>query len=55
MFNKKFVDKYPNVRKPLVCNGLKAITPYKKDDKLTMLDNNREEFEENDEENQTTN
>lgn len=55
MFNKKFVDKYPNVRKPLVCNGLKAITPYKKDDKLTMLDNNREEFEEEDEENQPTN
>jgi hypothetical protein len=29
MFNKKFNDKYPDVRKPLVCNGLKAITPYK--------------------------
>jgi len=29
MFNKKFEDKYPNVRRPLVCNGLKAITPYK--------------------------
>jgi hypothetical protein len=29
MFNKKFEHKYPNVRRPLVCNGLKAITPYK--------------------------
>jgi hypothetical protein len=29
MFNKKFNDKYPNVRKPIVCNGLKEIKPYK--------------------------
>jgi len=29
MFNKKFNDKYPNVRKPIICNGLKAITPFK--------------------------
>ena len=29
MFNKKFENKYPNVRKPIICNGLKAITPYK--------------------------
>ena len=29
MFNKKFHDKYPNVRKPLICNGLKAIKPFK--------------------------
>lgn len=29
MFNKKFQDKYPNVRKPIICNGLKAITPFK--------------------------
>jgi len=29
MFNNKFKDKYPNVRKPIICNGLKAITPYK--------------------------
>jgi len=28
MFNKKFADKYPDVRKPIVCNGLKSITPY---------------------------
>lgn len=31
MFNKKFNDKYPNVRKPIICNGLKAITPYKEE------------------------
>lgn len=29
MFNKKFEDKYPKVRKPIICNGLKAIIPYK--------------------------
>ena len=27
-FNKKFKDKYPEVRRPLVCNGLKAIKPF---------------------------
>tara|TARA_R100001440_G_scaffold72941_1_gene97122 strand:+ start:123 stop:842 length:720 start_codon:yes stop_codon:yes gene_type:complete len=29
MFNKKFNDDYPNVRKPIICNGLKEIKPYK--------------------------
>ena len=29
MFNTKFNDKYPNVRKPIICNGLKEIKPYK--------------------------
>ena len=28
MFNKKFDGKYPNVRRPLICNGLKEITPF---------------------------
>ena len=28
-FNKKFNDKYPDVRKPVICNGLKSIEPYK--------------------------
>ena len=28
-FNKKFDGKYPAVRRPLICNGLKAITPYR--------------------------
>lgn len=31
LFNKKFNDKYPEVRKPIVCNGLKEIKPYKPD------------------------
>ena len=31
MFNKKFENKYPNVRKPIICNGLKEIKPYKQD------------------------
>ena len=29
LFNKKFKDDYPNVRKPIICNGLKSIKPYK--------------------------
>ena len=28
MFNKKFDGKYDNVRKPIICNGLKEIKPY---------------------------
>ena len=31
-FNKKFEDDYPDVRKPVICNGLKEIKPYKEDD-----------------------
>jgi hypothetical protein len=27
-FNKKFNDDYPDVRKPVICNGLKSIIPY---------------------------
>ena len=30
-FNKKFNDKYPDVRKPIIVNGLKAIVPFKQD------------------------
>jgi len=30
MFNKKFENIYPNVRKPIICNGLKEIKTYKK-------------------------
>ena len=29
MFNKKFNDKYPDVRKPIICNGLKEIKPFR--------------------------
>jgi len=28
MFNKKFKDDYPNVRKPVICNGLREIKPF---------------------------
>lgn len=31
-FNKKFNNKYPSVRKPVICNGLKEIKPYKVDE-----------------------
>ena len=30
MFNKKFEGKYPNIRKPIITNGLREIKPYKK-------------------------
>ena len=30
-FNKKFNGKYKEVRRPIICNGLKAIKPYKID------------------------
>ena len=30
-FNNKFEDEYPNVRKPIVCNGLREIHPFKKE------------------------
>tara|TARA_R110000824_G_scaffold129695_7_gene291281 strand:- start:367 stop:1101 length:735 start_codon:yes stop_codon:yes gene_type:complete len=29
MFNKKFKDEYKNVRRPIICNGLKEIKPFK--------------------------
>jgi len=29
LFNKKFKDEYPDVRKPIIVNGLKSIEPYK--------------------------
>ena len=32
IFNKKFNSKYPNVNRPLVCNGLKEVVIYKSDD-----------------------
>jgi hypothetical protein len=43
MFNKKFDEKYPNVRKPIICNGLKEIKPYRIQEK----EQNEEEEEEN--------
>tara|TARA_R110000782_G_scaffold257889_1_gene347384 strand:+ start:43 stop:723 length:681 start_codon:yes stop_codon:yes gene_type:complete len=45
MFNKKFNDKYPDVRKPIICNGLKAIKPYSTPSGETMLSKIPEEPE----------
>jgi len=45
MFNKKFENKYPNIRKPIIVNGLREIKPYKSElvqDKYKIMDNNRE-------------
>jgi len=43
MFNKKFEGKYPNIRKPVIVNGLREIKPYKKEvDKYEIMDNNHE-------------
>ena len=32
IFNRKFNHKYPKVRKPIICNGLKEVVVYKSDD-----------------------
>ena len=32
LFNKKFNDDYPNVRKPVICNGLREIKPFYADE-----------------------
>ena len=51
MFNKKFEDKYPNIRKPIICNGLKAIVPYREPiikENETQEDSNVDSEEEED-------
>lgn len=40
-FNKKFNTDYPNVRKPLICNGLKEIAVYKSDDENNLDQENK--------------
>ena len=45
LFNKKFENKYPNIRKPIIVNGLREIKPYNSglvEDKYEIMDNNRE-------------
>ena len=46
-FNKKFEGKYSEVRRPLVCNGLKAIKPFEEDniipEKVEEVDEEEEE------------
>jgi len=36
IFNKKFENKYPTIRKPVIVNGLREIKAYKKDIKINM-------------------
>ncbi len=43
-FNNKFNTDYPNVRKPLICNGLKEITVYKSDDENNLDQENNIEI-----------
>lgn len=47
LFNKKFENKYPNVRKPLICNGLKEIKPFKEETHHPERVGTYEEDEEN--------
>jgi hypothetical protein len=35
LFNKKFEDKYPLVTKPLICNGLQAVTVHGRDERAS--------------------
>ena len=41
MFNKKFEGKYPNVRKPIICNGLKEIKAFTEFDSETEYKNKK--------------
>jgi hypothetical protein len=50
MFNKKFKDDYPNVRKPIICNGLKEIKPYKNHTIVNIQEEEEEQEEEQEEE-----
>tara|TARA_R110000764_G_scaffold11321_4_gene33983 strand:- start:828 stop:1508 length:681 start_codon:yes stop_codon:yes gene_type:complete len=45
LFNKKFQHDYPHVRKPLICNGLKEIKPFRNDDPPPMKEIKEEEEE----------
>ena len=38
MFNNKFNEDYPNVRKPIICNGLKEIKPYRNEQEKTIVE-----------------
>ena len=44
-FNRKFNDDYPDVRKPVICNGLKEIKPYKIDEEVKKVKEQAEEEE----------
>jgi hypothetical protein len=42
-FNRKFNDDYPDVRKPVICNGLKEIKPYKINEEVKKVKEQAEE------------
>lgn len=48
MFNKKFEGKYKDVKRPIICNGLKAIKPFTNDKGLKETEED-EEVEEDEE------
>tara|TARA_R110002110_G_scaffold82570_5_gene214610 strand:+ start:143 stop:826 length:684 start_codon:yes stop_codon:yes gene_type:complete len=54
-FNKKFEGKYKDVRKPLICNGLKAIKPYRIEKEKEKEKEKEEEQEEEEEEEEELN
>lgn len=45
MFNKRFNDDYPNVSKPIICNGLKSIKPFNEDEHKPLPSIKEEEEE----------
>ena len=46
MFNKKFDGKYKDVRRPIICNGLKEIKAYKIEVVEHSIPSSDEEFQE---------
>jgi hypothetical protein len=42
MFNKKFNDKYPDISKPVICNGLRAIKPYRIEKSPPLMEQQQE-------------
>lgn len=52
MFNKKFNNKYPDVRKPIICNGLKAIKAFKEDESIVPKTSNDLDIIDEEEENE---
>ena len=49
-FNRKFNDDYPDIRKPVICNGLKEIKPYKIDPEVKKVKEQADAEEEEEDE-----
>ena len=43
MFNKKFEGKYDSIRRPIICNGLREIKPYKVPEVIKVSEANQRE------------